>query len=108
MALFVPLEASCKKAVTQAAQERNANYKKNKMPSSFSNLINKRKAKVYVSQPQVRSKSRKQPIQEDNSKCQRQHAWKRVKPVKVNCSDQYSDQPERANVRTTNDVDPIW
>jgi hypothetical protein len=62
MALFVPLEASCKKAGTQAAQERNADYKEDKMPSSFPNPVNERKVEVYIRQPQVGSKAGKQPI----------------------------------------------
>ena len=65
MGLFVPLEVSRKEAVTQAAQERNANYEENKMPSRLADPVNKRKMKVDVRKSQVRSETGKQPIQAD-------------------------------------------
>ena len=57
MGLFVLQAALRQEAVTQAAQERNANYEKNKMPSRLTDPVNKRKMEVDIRKSQIRSET---------------------------------------------------
>ena len=61
---------------------------------------------VQIGQSQVGSKTGKQSVKADNSKCHHQHTEKRVEPAKVNPGQQYSDQTKRAYVRTADDANP--
>ena len=57
MGLFVLQGASRQEAETQAAQERNANYEKNEMPSRLANPVNKRKMEVDIRKSQICSET---------------------------------------------------